>query len=486
MESLVAVARSAQAGYGPLSEPLPAPELPGGVAGTVAAAALRNLFFTWGLDRERYATPLWNPLGGLIPPGSRITLKPNWVNHHNQSGAGLDCLITDASVMEAVLHYVALTRPAAVVLGDAPIMGCDLEELLRSCGIPAMVERFRSRGVPLVICDFRRTVLCGETLGKARTEDRRDLSHYVLFDLKEHSLLDPISADARKFRVTMYNPDLLARTHAAGRHQYLVARETIEADAVINLPKLKSHKKAGITGALKNLVGINGNKEFLPHHRKGGSAAGGDCYAGGFWLKRKAEDLFDAANRRPAGPAQALLARAAQRINICAARLGADDNLEGSWYGNDTIWRTSLDLQRILLYGRPDGLLDARPQRRVIHITDALIGGEGEGPLANTPVDSRFLSGAVNAAAAEWIHARLMGFDPRRIPLIREAFGAYRFPLTSFSPSAIRMILNGREYPADAVFPFEGRAFRPASGWKGHCELEQTDDPQTDIPGLVA
>ena len=60
----------------------------------------------------------------------------------------------------------------------------------------------------------------------------------------------------------------------------VVDQAIIDADLVINVPKLKTHKKAGVTGALKNLVGINGNKEFLPHHRKGGAASGGDCYPG--------------------------------------------------------------------------------------------------------------------------------------------------------------------------------------------------------------
>jgi len=29
----------------------------------------------------------------------------------------------------------------------------------------------------------------------------------------------------------------------------------------------------------------------------------------------------------------------------------------GNWHGNDTVWRMSLDLNRILLYGNPDGSL---------------------------------------------------------------------------------------------------------------------------------
>src|ERR1044071_1663190 len=117
MDSLVAVARARSAGYWFLPESIPAPELPDGMARTVAGAALRELFQTWGLDREHYGTPEWNPLRGLIASGSRVLLKPNWVSHRNESGAGLDCLVTHTAVIEAVLEYVALTRPSSVILG---------------------------------------------------------------------------------------------------------------------------------------------------------------------------------------------------------------------------------------------------------------------------------------------------------------------------------------------------------------------------------
>jgi hypothetical protein len=98
--------------------------------------------------------------------------------------------------------------------------------------------------------------------------------------------------------VTQYDPRKLALAHRLGRHQYPIAREVFEADVVFNVPKLKTHKKAGITAALKNLVGINGNKDFLPHHRVGGSLLGGDCYAGVGPLKRAAEFCLDRANLR--------------------------------------------------------------------------------------------------------------------------------------------------------------------------------------------
>jgi uncharacterized protein (DUF362 family) len=474
LENVVAVARTTAA-YEACPDPGCAPEIGG--ASSSAEAAIHNLLRSWRLDLEHHGTSSWNPLSSLIPPGARIVIKPNWVFHDNQSGSGLDCLLTHSSVIEAAAKYVALTRPARVTIGDAPIQGCDFERLRRVAGIDDLAARLLQHGLQFAISDFRRTILKGNSIGHQKSQDARALKDFVLFDLGKDSLLEPLSDDASKFRVTMYNPDLLHQTHRAGRHQYLIAKEVIEADAVINLPKLKSHRKACVTGALKNLVGINGNKEYLPHHRKGGSESGGDCYAGRTEWKRVAEDLLDTANRRSPGAAQAAfvwMAGAAERI---AVRLGADQNLEGSWYGNDTIWRTCLDLQRILRYGKLDGSFAAAPQRTVISITDAIIAGEGEGPLANTPVPSGFVTGAINTAAAEWIHARLMGFDPQRIPLIREAFGRFNYPLTDFSPGDIRVWIGDTEKSAEDIFPFEGRSFTPPRGWQGHCELVEAKIP---------
>lgn len=474
LENVVAVART-KAAYDIRQDPDKAPEIGGST--NSAEAALHELFRIWRLDLPRHGTAEWNPLGGLISTGARIVIKPNWVFHKNQSGTGLDCLLTHSSLIGAVAKYAALTKPAQLLIGDAPIQGCDFEKLRQHAGIDDLADSLRRYGLKFSIADFRRTILQGNSLGYDRQEGVRRREHFVLFDLQHDSLLESLSEDSDRFRVTMYNPDLLQRTHRAGRHQYLVAREVIDADAVINLPKLKTHRKACLTGALKNLIGINGNKEYLPHHRKGGSEDHGDCYPGRSAWKEVAEALLDSANRHSPGGTQAAfawIARTGQRI---AAKLGADENLEGSWHGNDTIWRTCLDLQRILRYGRIDGTLAAEPQRTVISITDAIIGGEGEGPLANTPVSSAFVTGALNPAAAEWVHARLMGFDPMKIPLVRQSFGNFRYPLTDFSPESIRVWLADAEKSGKDVLPFDGRAFRPPRGWQGHCELTNAPIP---------
>ena len=66
--------------------------------------------------------------------------------------------------------------------------------------------------------------------------------------------------------------------HNFEKNEYLIPNSILQADVFSNLPKPKTHKRAGITGAMKNLVGISGSKDWLPHHRRGSKFDGGDEY----------------------------------------------------------------------------------------------------------------------------------------------------------------------------------------------------------------
>jgi len=448
------------------------PELGGEQNASCALLTLRRLLIQAGLDAARVGTADWNPLGELIGSGRRVVVKPNWVLHENLSGATMDCLVTHTSVLEGILRYVGKADPASVVVGDAPVQRCDFAALCADREIGALRRIVDRQGREPCLTDFRRTILPDGKLGGRKREDQRPLLEFVLFDLGGDSALEPITTADTEFRVTRYDPDLLRQRHAPGRHQYLIAREVIAADVVINVPKLKTHQKAGITGALKNLVGINGNKEFLPHHRKGGSLRGGDCYLGRSRMKECIEGLLDAANRTRRPVVGRAYAAGVRGACLLARLLGGDPNYSGSWYGNDTVWRMCLDLQRILHYGRLDGTLADNVQRAVISITDAIMAGEGEGPLSATPVPLGMMTLGSNPATTEWVHALLMGLQPRVIPVIREAFAAHRYPLVQLAPADICVFVDGEAVAQDEVGARFGRAFRPPRGWVGHCELQ--------------
>jgi len=462
-------------GYEAFSPELATPELPNRENRvSVALGMMRELLSNWGLDQANMGTKRWNPLGALIPGGSKVVVKPNWVFHAPRGPGSMDSLITHTSVILAVLEYLALTHPTRIIVGDAPLQGCDFAALAGTAGLNSLTSWAKQRDVPVEIVDFRRTVNPGGLSGGKRREDVRPLAQFVTFDLGDESCLKPVDKDAARFRVTAYDPNKLAATHQGGHHRYLIAREALEADVVVNLPKLKCHSKAGITGALKNLVGINGHKEYLPHHRKGGTGDGGDCYPGTPLWKVWMETALDTANG--SGNGRLLRFGLGRTVAACrkfAAFAGADDNLEGAWYGNDTVWRMCLDLNRILKYGDVSGHLKETPQRTIVNITDAIVAGEGEGPLRASRVESGFLTGALNSAAADYVHARLMGFNPELIPIIREAFAGHRWPLTDFEPAEICVRTGASELRGCDVRPV--RFFVPPRGWRGHCELKTED-----------
>lgn len=402
----------------------------------------------------------------VIPQGARVLVKPNWVLHQNQGPYGIEPLITHATLVRSVVEEALNSGARQVTVGDAPLQECNFDRLTEASGLVEWSDALRRREPrfrgPL---DYRRTKSVTVDGVRVEREGLVPLDRFIVFDLGKESLLEPIARDGR-FRVTLYPPAEMARTHAPGRHQYLVARDVIEADVVINLPKLKTHKKAGVTCALKNLIGINGNKEFLPHHRLGGSGSGGDCYPGADPIKRALEFVFDKSNST-----RSLAARRAWRVGKRALQRvlreqGDETGVEGAWSGNDTIWRTCLDLNRILLYGRADGTLADVPQRRVIHVVDAVIAGQGDGPLNAEPLPMGLVLAGESAAAVDLVGALLLGYDPSRIPIVAHAFDRFHWPLVDFAASDVRVAGDLGEGPADAHATRTGPAVHYPAGWR--------------------
>jgi len=97
------------------------------------------------------------------------------------------------------------------------------------------------------------------------------------------------------------------------------------------------------------------------------------------------------------------------------------DTMWGDWFGNDTIWRTTLDLNLVQLHASPNGKIDLNFRRSFLGIVDGVVGMDHEAPMAGLPRDSNVLIGARDPVAADTIGSFLMGFDPRKIPTIKNS-----------------------------------------------------------------
>jgi uncharacterized protein (DUF362 family) len=353
---------------------------------------------------------------GLIT-GAKIFLKPNWVRHNLVEHDEV-CLRTNNSFLLAAVEILLEKKPASITIGDAPIQGCNWEKMISKEFCDEISRLDLKYSVPIKIMDFRR-VTFDPALNNPQ-KDRHPLSEYVIFDLGEKSSLEPISSKKHIFRVNSYNPDRLAQSHSLGIHKYCITKELFNADVVLSMPKIKTHQKTGLTGAMKNLVGMNGDKDFLPHHRVGGKGFGGDCYPGKNILRRASEYFMDCADKNQ-GKKKYWLWLYTGLILWKLSFPKKVHHLSAAWYGNDTCWRMVMDLNRIAVYGKPDGTLSDKPLRKIYSLCDGIISGQGDGPLYPTPHTLGVVSFTNHSALNDICMAILMGFDIQKISMLRVA-----------------------------------------------------------------
>lgn len=486
----VALARTAR-DYGsarpPYAPDAPYPEIvrclgrdPSGPEPNPAYAGVRAALRGLGLDAEHFGSAEWNPLGALVRPGGRVVLKPNFIRHWNaRPDATIASVVTHGAIVRAVADYarLAVGREGVVQVAEAPQQDCDFDEIRRIAGLGELAALHARAGFKLEVIDLRRE--CVRTRDGIIVERRAlpgDPRGYRVVDLEERSFFAGSGLDPVRFRGADYDPGPTTERHSGGRNAYLLSETVLSADLVVNLPKLKTHKKTGVTLAFKNLVGINGDKNWLPHHSVGSASSGGDEYPD--------PRVLDALRSRAIEFARPLLARGfltgvfrAFRRFENRARGGHDFVRSGNWHGNRTTWRMCLDLNRCLYYSDARGLhLNApAPVRTVLTILDGIMAGEDEGPLAPADVPLGAVLAAMDPLAIDLLAVRLMGFDFMKLPKLREAMADTGPRLSSVrSESDVEVVevdasdwaLRRRPIAAVAC----PRPFTPHSGWRGHIE----------------
>lgn len=435
----------------------------------------RQLFVDLELDVANYQSTNWNPLGGIVNPGDKVLVKPNMVRHIHLKGGVYEAVVTHGSLIRCILDYVALALvgKGEIIVGDAPVQSASFNKVVERIGLKDVCEEISSLwNIPVTMVDFRlwaieldenHCVVDGKTLPG-------DAAGYRAVDLGKNSLLAAISKDYERFRVTSYDCSEMIKHHNHEVNEYLIPKTVLDADVVINLPKLKTHRKVGMTAALKNLVGINGHKDWLPHHRCDSVKEGGDEYLKKSKIKKL---LFNLENDYSSAPLSF------SKLSLfglkCIRKLSLiidDPYIEGSWYGNDTLWRTVLDLNRVLIYADREGKMTNSQQRRCFTVIDGVIAGEGEGPMEPDSRHCGVLVAGINQVAIDAVLATMIGFDYRKIPIIANGFSITSWPLTNFAPDDIYVCSNAAKWRDLKVgFPCQLLHFKPPTGWCGHIEL---------------
>ena len=438
---------------------------------------VRESFVLMGYDKENYGTDRWNPLGQLIRPGDKVLIKPNMVMHqnHNTDG-GNECLYTHPSVVAAVLIYVlkALKTSGSIIVGDAPMQECDFNMLINESGYLEMINFFKDNapvGIKIEIIDFR-DLYSEVKLGVHKQHINKN-TNGVVVDLGSESEFHGLSMDEfERLRITNYDPDELKKHHNMDTNEYMINSHILDADVIINVPKPKTHRKAGVTIALKNLVGINARKEYLPHHMNGAKEDGGDEYLYRSRKKLLINRLYDIRNRCVGHGkyARAFISKVfIKLVRIFGHNDSLDNYYEGNWYGNDTISKTIVDLNKIVMFADHLGKMTTTRQRKYFIVADMIISGEKEGPVAPSPKNVGIIAAGENPVCFDEVIATLMGADINKIPslrLSRKSNSIYQFVNIDDVPYIVSNIetLNGKEIRN--ICEEDILNYVPTSGWR--------------------
>ncbi len=393
--------------------------------------SVRSLFVELKYDFKNFGTSGWNPLGWLIKPGMTVVLKPNFVLSRHSKKKETYAIVTNPSVLRAIADYcwIALGESGKIIIADAPQYNCNWEELMSLTRLKEVSGFFNSeREDSFELRDLRNYWSRGKHFPSMRENLAGDPQGTLKVNLGKESAVRNIR-DPKRIYGAVYHRQETIENHTENNQAYALSRTIMEADVLISVPKLKVHKKVGVTMNIKGLVGINTNKNLIVHYSLGSVAEGGDQYPPNHFttleerLIKTERWMYDTFLARQSVPLE-YVHRSVYWLHgkfIKPFGIGVEKKKRlldvGNWYGNDSAWRMSVDLLKLLNFADKDGVLRNTPQRRLFTVIDGIIGGENEGPLDPDPHYSGILLASENLLAADVVGTRLMGFDPLKVKM---------------------------------------------------------------------
>ncbi len=419
----------------------------------------------------------------VINKGNTILLKPNWIApHHKYKPNEWTCVITHPNFIYGVLKKCVqhLGKSGKIIIADGPQTDSSFKELEKKMMIPQWTKMCSENNIEMEIIDLRDNewIETGDVIIK-RKQLRGDPMGFVEFDLKYCSEFKNHKPSRRGYYGADYDTKETNTAHTRERHLYRVSRTAINADVFINLPKMKTHKKAGITCSLKNLVGINTYKNYLPHYSEGTPFMGGDQFSDNSLMNYVEMYLlryFKSLSLKIGLYSKYLIGIKSVGKNV----FGDTRNTirGGNWHGNDTIWRMILDLNKLLLYGNEDGTMRdgiISNQKKYLTVVDAIIAGEGNGPEAPDAINANLIFAGTSPVAVDCLATRIMGFNYKKIPTINNSFTIDSYPIVNYHFEDIvvksKTIDSLDKQTISSISSKYCLHFKPHFGWVDHIEL---------------
>lgn len=445
--------------------------------------AVRNLLVCLKLDEKNIGTKYWNPLKNIIKPDNTVLIKPNMVNSVHFGGGNLFSVITHGSVLRAVIDYVliALRGTGRIVIADSPERMANFGKILKADGVSDLARYYNKVNKDIEVIDLRRErIKYGFGAIVERKKIEGDPQGYTIVNIGKHSAFYGLPNERLN---NLYGADYNRREtlahHVGSRHEYEISNSVLKSDVIISVPKLKTHHKAGVTLNLKGFIGCTGNKNLIPHRTLGDPSNGGDSYPypastkRGYFVRRTKDFLKDRLLAVAENRCTALLygGTTSALVNCLRPPKGDLKYGGGEWYGNDTLWRSVLDVARVIFYADKKGTLCAEKQRKFVCIVDGIYAGDRKGPIEPRMRKEGVVIGGFDPVLVDIACTRLMGLDWKKIRYLKEASRQHKYDLSVDAKNA-KVISNENRF--EHLFGStrnETLCFEPAEMWKGQIEL---------------
>ncbi|MHA1757743.1 MAG: DUF362 domain-containing protein [Promethearchaeota archaeon] len=428
----------------------------------------RKLLLYLKLDKKNINSKDWNPFSEFVKKDDIVLIKPNFVKHFHSLGyTGILSQITHGSILRPIIDYVilALNNTGRIIIADTPLDKADFNRIIKLNQTKNLIQFYDSYlGQKIELYDLRSYTLKKTRINydkKKRIKLPGPPKGYIKINLKDHSELCEIDKDTSDYFTladsTIEKYDIRTKRksktndyHYKNTHIYKIPKLILESNVIISVPKLKTHRMAGVTLNLKNMIGIC-EKIYLPHHRRG-SPPIGDAYPSdpsiGDITKRKMIHKYTTISKQLSNILEKIKNISFFKKYIypyyqkLINKVIIEEDWWGAWYGNDTLWRTIYDLNKIIFYADRNGNLQEKPQRKYFSIIDGIIGQEGEGPMTGIPRPCGLIIGGVDPVACDTVASYLMGYDINKLKIIKNAKDMKSHKLGTCDLNKIKILSN--------------------------------------------
>jgi len=400
---------------------------------------VRLALWQMGWDAANYGTANWSPLSEIVKPGDIVVIKPNLVTF---SEANFKSTITHGAVIRPIIDYVyiALKRnKGKIIVAEVPAQNMPLRSFNKAVhctGLARIVSCLRERGVPIELrnCSSERRYFSGFSSKLHIERFSGDPLGNFLVDLGELSEFCGLNEMQYGYGCSYLLRE--EKSHFSNRkHEYSIPRTFLDANVIINMPKIKTHNIAGISGALKNVLGITDKRYWIPHWRINEISS---QQQGLRFL------LFKLRNFQLLGSCNQYLYKISYNIRnvewiinrmikkLLRIKVSERPLIEGiDWRKNDILWRVIIDLNRILFYSTKEGKISPYRQRKYLTVADGIIGGQGNNPLSAEPKVLSTICASIDPVALDIVVCDMLGLDYKKVKSVTRAERLSIFPIGS-------------------------------------------------------